>query len=334
MPPQQQGQFMNPDERGPRSSREARQAARAAKNGNSHYRRAHSPDLDDFAFSGGDEPRTPTSDIALQDAILAQAQHQQRVVPVGQQQQLARNPGQRKPPGGGNGPPSNGQGPPGPKSQPPSYPGPPQEDGPLNSNSQPRQGHYRRNTEHAVRRPSQSDATPRSGPEPPNSATSPPRAGGPPNGRRGQLMAESQQRRPTSPGGHSVSGNSIHRLNSPSVMKSVLQPLEQKIHEYDNLMQEAQQQMLQLDEEIRVMQDRRMQAEERYLEAKSKHDEYERQHEGVGRALRGEPERILSPEPMARVERMDSYDERPVSNQSSQKMKGRSLLRLSLFKGN
>lgn len=67
---------MNHDERGPRSSREARQAARAAKNGNSHYRRAHSPDLDDFAFSGGEEPRSPTSDIALQDAILAQAQHQ------------------------------------------------------------------------------------------------------------------------------------------------------------------------------------------------------------------------------------------------------------------
>lgn len=147
-------------------------------------------------------------------------------------------------------------------------------------------------------------------------------------------MAESQQRGPPSPGGLSVSGNSINRLNSPSVMKSVLQPLEQKIHEYDNLMAEAQQQMLQLDEELRIMQDRRMQAEERYLEAKSKHDEYERQHEGVGRALRGEPERMMSPEPLPRVERLDSYDDRPVSNQSSQKMKGRSRLRLSLFKGN
>lgn len=133
-----------------------------------------------------------------------------------------------------------------------------------------------------------------------------------------------------------MSGNSINRLNSPSVMKSVLQPLEQKMHEYDNLMQEAQQQMLQLDEELRIMQDRRIQAEERYLEAKSKHDEYERQHEGVGRALRGEPERMMSPEPLPRVERMDSFDDRPVSNQSShsQKMKGRSRLRLSLFKGN
>lgn len=148
-------------------------------------------------------------------------------------------------------------------------------------------------------------------------------------------MAESQQRGPPSPGGLSASGNSINRLNSPSVMKSVLQPLEQKMHEYDNLMQEAQQQMLQLDEELRIMQDRRMQAEERYLEAKSKHDEYERQHEGVGRALRGEPERLMSPEPLHRVEILDhSYDDRPVSNQSSQKMKGRSRLRLSLFKGN
>ncbi|KAH6999698.1 hypothetical protein EDB80DRAFT_121030 [Ilyonectria destructans] len=322
MPPQQQGQFMNHDERGPRSSREARQAARAAKNGNSHYRRAHSPDLDDFAFSGGEEPRSPTSDIALQDAILAQAQHQQRVVPVGQQ--LGRGgPPQRKPPGG---PPNgNGQGPPLNK-QPPSYPGPPLDDGPQN-NGQPRQGHYRRNTGQPVRRPSGSEG-------PSNTAVSPPRSGAAPNDRRGQLMAESQQRGPPSPGGLSVSGNSINRLNSPSVMKSVLQPLEQKIHEYDNLMAEAQQQMLQLDEELRIMQDRRMQAEERYLEAKSKHDEYERQHEGVGRALRGEPERMMSPEPLPRVERMDSYEDRPVSNQSSQKMKGRSRLRLSLFKGN
>ncbi|KAK7414632.1 hypothetical protein QQX98_006489 [Neonectria punicea] len=354
----QQAQYMNPDDRGQRSSREARQAARAAKNGgNGHYRRAaQSPDLDEYAFSGGDEPRSPHSDIALQDAILAQAQHQQRVVPVGQQ--MARNANQRKPPpngtngnpngnpniiNGGPPPPSSRGGPvpPAPKSQPPSYPGPPLEDDPANHNGQPRQGHYRRNTNpgHAVRRPSEADerGPPTSGPDSQNPAAgSPPRSAPAPNSRRAQLMGqESQQRRPPSPSGRSISGNSINRLNSPSVMKSVLQPLELKIQEYDHLMQEAQHQMLQLDEELRIMQERRMQAEERFVEAKAKHDDYERQHQGVGRALRGEPEvRLMSPEPMPRMERLDSYDERPVSNQSSHKAKGRSRLRLSLFKGN
>ncbi|KPM45540.1 hypothetical protein AK830_g976 [Neonectria ditissima] len=354
----QQAQYMNPDDRGQRSSREARQAARAAKNGsNGHYRRAQSPDLDEYAFSGGDEPRSPMSDIALQDAILAQAQHQQRVVPVGQQ--MARNPNQRKPPpngssnGNGGPPPNNnnnnnninnsrgGLAPPPSKAQPPSYPGPPLEDSsssnnnPANHNGQARQGHYRRNTNHAVRRPSEADGgPPTSGPESQN-PSSPPRSAPAPNGRRAQLMGQESQRRPPSPGSRSLSGNSINRLNSPSVMKSVLQPLELKIQEYDHLMQEAQHQMLQLDEELRVMQERRMQAEERFVEAKAKHDDYERQHQGVGRALRGEPEvRIMSPEPLPRMERLDSYDERPVSNQSSHKAKGRSRLRLSLFKGN
>ncbi|KAK7421540.1 hypothetical protein QQZ08_009885 [Neonectria magnoliae] len=349
----QQVQYMNPDDRGQRSSREARQAARAAKNGgNGHYRRGQSPDLDEYAFSGGDEPRSPHSDIALQDAILAQAQHQQRVVPVGQQ--ITRNPNQRKPPPNGTngnpngnpningGPPPNSRGgpaPPAPKSQPPSYPGPPLEDGPANQNGLARQGHYRRNTGHAPRGPSEVDAggPPTSGPGSRNPAAgSPPRSAPAPNSRRAQLMSqESQQRRPPSPSSQSISGNSINRLNSPSVMKSVLQPLELKIQEYDHLMQEAQQQMLQLDEELRTMQERRTQAEERFVEAKAKHDDYERQHQGVGRALRGEPEvRLMTPEPMPRMERLDSYDERPVSNQSSHKAKGRSRLRLSLFKGN
>lgn len=86
MPPQPQQNLMNLDDRPPpRSSREARAAARAAKNGtagssSSHYRRGGlSPDadLDEYAhFSGPEdrEPRSPPSDIALQDAILAQAQ--------------------------------------------------------------------------------------------------------------------------------------------------------------------------------------------------------------------------------------------------------------------
>lgn len=160
------------------------------------------------------------------------------------------------------------------------------------------------------------------------------------NGGRNPQNLGSGQRRPQSPGSLSVDGGGgggIARLNSPSVMKSVLHPLEQKMHEYDHLMQEAHNQMIQLDEEIRIMQERRTQAEERFMEAKTKHDDYERQHAGVGRALRGEPEpqqRMPSPEPVQRMVRMESFmdDERPMSNQGSHRGKGRSRLRLSLFK--
>lgn len=158
------------------------------------------------------------------------------------------------------------------------------------------------------------------------------------NGGRAPQNLGPGQRRPQSPGSLSVDGgNNIARLNSPSVMKSVLHPLEQKMHEYDHLMQEAHNQMVNLDEEIRIMQERRAQAEERFMEAKSKHDDYERQHTGVGRALRGEPEpqqRMPSPEPVQRMVRMESFvdDDRPMTSQSSHKAKGRSRLRLSLFK--
>jgi hypothetical protein len=67
----------------PRNARDAREAARAARNGQSpRYRRPQSPDhLDDYRFQSeeGSEMRSPTSDVALQDAMLAQAQQQQQV---------------------------------------------------------------------------------------------------------------------------------------------------------------------------------------------------------------------------------------------------------------
>ncbi|KAI5456528.1 hypothetical protein BGZ63DRAFT_457858 [Mariannaea sp. PMI_226] len=346
MPPQTQQNLMNLDDRPPRSSREARAAARAAKSGgSSHYRRGGlSPELDEYNhFSGPDEPRSPNSDVALQDAILAQAQ-QQRMVPVGQ---LSRNapPPQRRPAPGQNGhPPSRGGPqavPPSPsKSQPPSYSSSAMDDGSDSRNGSSR-GHYRRNPSNAGRRPSESDGPPPSSSAPDlHPSQSPTRSAANMNGRtpQGLSLAPPSQRRPNSPGTLSVDGNAINRLNSPSVMKSVLQPLEQKMQEYDQLMQDAHNQMMQLDEEIRLMQDRRAQAEERFVEAKTKHDEYERQHVGVGRALRGEPEpqpRLPSPEPVQRMVRMESFvddDDRPMSNQSSHKMKGRSRLRLSLFK--
>ncbi len=85
-------------------------------------------------------------------------------------------------------------------------------------------------------------------------------------------------------------GNTIPRLNSPSIMASVLQPLDKKVQEYDAQMNEAQNQMAQLDAEMAALHERRREAESRYIAAKTKHDDYRRQYQGVERALRGEPE--------------------------------------------
>ncbi|KAM0429967.1 hypothetical protein ACHAPT_005971 [Fusarium lateritium] len=308
----------------PRNAREAREAARAARNGASpRYRRTQSPEqVDDYRFAGEDDMRSPTSDVALQDAMLAQAQQQQqRVVPVGQS---GRSGGQRRQPPGPNnmnGPPGRG----GPQSSMPSYSSG-MENGPEQHG--PREGgRYRRQS----RRPSDSGQS-RSGP-----SDSPP-SGPAPNTQQGRTQAmaseQHQQRRGPSPERLAVPGD-INRLNSPSIQKIVLQPLEQKIQEYDHLMNEAQSQMSQLDEEIRILQERRRQAEDRFMEAKAKHDEYERQHQDVGKALRGDFVREQAPavRPMARIESVESFGPRPVSAQSSfhQKPKSRGMLRMSLF---
>ncbi|KAG9254462.1 uncharacterized protein F5Z01DRAFT_655358 [Emericellopsis atlantica] len=80
----------------------------------------------------------------------------------------------------------------------------------------------------------------------------------------------------------------INRLESPSIAKSVLQPLELKMNEYQRIMNDMQGQVAQLDEEIRQLQEKRRQTAERFEDAKAKHDDYERQHMDVERALRGE----------------------------------------------
>ncbi|ETS81670.1 hypothetical protein PFICI_06672 [Pestalotiopsis fici W106-1] len=97
--------------------------------------------------------------------------------------------------------------------------------------------------------------------------------------------------RPLSSGSLSnqAAGAAIERLKSPSVMSCVLQPLDNKVKEYQGLMHQEQDEMTRLDEEIRALQERRSRAEMRYLDAKSKHDDYLRQHQDVERALRGEP---------------------------------------------
>ncbi|KAH7313554.1 hypothetical protein B0I35DRAFT_435436 [Stachybotrys elegans] len=272
--------------RSEREARDARQAARAAKNQNSnaHYRRSQPqsqsqsqpppplPPADDPAvassYAGTEEVRTPTStsDAGLYEAMLAQAEHR---------------------------PPRNGQ--------------------------------YRRQQGQ------------------PPVTNSPPRQQQPSSG-HARRQSEAHGRRPVSPmDDPSMSGATINRLKSPSIMKSVLLPLEHKILEYEQLMDEAEAQMLQLDQEILALQERRRQAEDRYVEAKHKHDEYDRQHQDVGRALRGDLEVKLppqaQPQPQAQarmsmpaMDRMDSYDNRPLSPQSTAQKTRKGGFRMSLFR--
>lgn len=125
-------------------------------------------------------------------------------------------------------------------------------------------------------KPPQSSSGPRqrmSSPTPPESGDSSP--------------THPQHSRPASDMGSA--GASIQRLKSPAIMDSVLQPLEAKVREYDLLMRREQDEIRRLDEEIRVFQARRAEAESRFDDAKAKHDEYRRQYGDVERALSGEP---------------------------------------------
>ncbi|KAI0885717.1 uncharacterized protein GGS22DRAFT_161700, partial [Annulohypoxylon maeteangense] len=100
-------------------------------------------------------------------------------------------------------------------------------------------------------------------------------------------------------------GASIQRLKSPSVADCVLQPLDQKVREYNELMNREQDEMDRLDAELRALQERRADAETRFLEAKGKHDDYKQQYVNVERAMRGEaalppPTPREQPAPLAR----------------------------------
>lgn len=75
-------------------------------------------------------------------------------------------------------------------------------------------------------------------------------------------------------------------------MTSVLKPLDGKVQEYNAQMHEAQALMSQLDAEMAILQDRRREAEKKFMAAKTKHDDYRRQYQGVERALRGEPDML------------------------------------------
>ncbi|KAI0458941.1 hypothetical protein F5B21DRAFT_458357 [Xylaria acuta] len=80
----------------------------------------------------------------------------------------------------------------------------------------------------------------------------------------------------------------VQRLKSPSVLECVLQPLDQKVREYEQLMRREQEEIKHLDDELRVFQARRAEAEGRFDEAKAKYDEYRRQYTDVERVMAGE----------------------------------------------
>ncbi|KAK1993752.1 hypothetical protein LX36DRAFT_684092 [Colletotrichum falcatum] len=236
-------------------------------------------------------------------------------------------------------------------------------------------GYSRRRNERHARRQSSSSGGRAPGPaDMPSSSSSIPHINGgggggsphegpgtPPRGSSLQHHQQQQQqqvpnpgllRPPTPPG----VGDDIDRIQSPSISKSVLEPLQRKMLEYHRLMDDAQGQMAQLDEELRALQDRRRLAEQRFVDAKAKHDEYERQHLDVERALRGD---LPTYQPQQQQQQQQqqyghsimngnhgngnspprtaprlassimSYDERPMSGHSSVPRKGK--LRFSLF---
>ncbi|EXF73522.1 hypothetical protein CFIO01_02814 [Colletotrichum fioriniae PJ7] len=358
----------------PSSSQQQRQS-RGEGGRNGRYRRPRSPSLDDDSRfttgpSGGEDPRA-SSDAALHDAVLAQAPHQQqRVIPTN-----VRNGGQpraagpRAPPAAANASQNRRSQPPPVNSQLPPYMGEnPDEWSPSKDAAAGAGGYSRRRTERHARRQSSTGSRAPGAPDPPQmsggaSPRGPPESQHSPRDRLPSQQLQQQQReqhipnpagglRPPSPPAVNESTLSdISRVNSPSISKSVLEPLQRKMLEYHRLMDEAQGQMAQYDEELRLLQERRRLAEQRFVDAKGKHDEYERQHLDVERALRGDyapPQQVQQQQMMQQQQSQQqmyqnspprtvprpassimSYDDRPMSGHSSGPKKGK--LRFSLF---
>lgn len=164
------------------------------------------------------------------------------------------------------------------------------------------------------------------GPRPPTSSSggsSPPRNSASYNPQIQQAQAQSKSSASASDPSLAVPGNgglnpasagaSIQRLKSPSVLDCVLQPLDAKVREYHEFMQQEQNEMDALDAELRALQERRADAETRFLEAKSKHDDYKRQYLDVERAMRGDP--IPPPTPREHQVPLARQQTRPMSLQ-------------------
>ncbi|OLN83410.1 hypothetical protein CCHL11_03130 [Colletotrichum chlorophyti] len=347
------------------ASRQPRETGR-----NGRYRRVRSPSLDDdsrFTTGSGEGPRPPNSDAAMHDAVIAQ--QQQRAAQTGQ---LGRG-SQPRVPGPRSGPPSMAQAnasqnrrsqPPPVNAQLPPYIGENSDEW-SPAGGQKAGDYSRRRTERHARRQSSTGSRAPAPSEPPQISGGASPRGGPPTGPELQNSPRvnaapppaQQQQPPLNPAGlrpPSPPGlDAPDRINSPSVSKSVLEPLQRKMFQYHNLMDEAQGQMSQLDDEIRALQERRRQAEQRFVDAKTKHDEYERQHLDVERALRGDfhppqpqpvpqqqqqqpqqqQQQMYNSSPPRTMQRpassIMSYDDRPMSGHSSGPKKGK--LRFSLF---
>nr|XP_036586885.1 uncharacterized protein CTRU02_03473 [Colletotrichum truncatum]KAF6797442.1 hypothetical protein CTRU02_03473 [Colletotrichum truncatum] len=377
-PPMFPGDFVEYNGQYDTNDRQPREGGR-----NGRYRRVRSPSLDDDSRFTAGAPSEPTSEGVLHDAVLAQAPHQQqKVVPTAQSGR-----GQPRAAGPRSGPPSMANAsqnrrsypqPPPVNSQLPPYASGPEDDwspvsrGPAAAAAAVAAatggGYSRRRTErHARRQSSTSGGPPPGASDPQLGGGASPRTAGPPgetlNQNSPRVPSQQHQQvpnpaglRPPSPpmGNLGSLGDDISRLQSPSISKSVLEPLQRKMLQYHNLMEEAQGQMTQLDDELRALQERRRQAEQRFIDAKGKHDEYERQHLDVERALRGDygpthhqqlpplqppppqqqQQQMYSNSPPRTVGRpassIMSYDDRPMSGRSSIQGK-KSKFRISLF---
>lgn len=336
----------------PRNSPEGRRngkAVSARPRVSTHLNRAPSPQDDDRTVSSESDNDLPA------DPVPAPVQR-----PHVEGWSSARSPVRQKPPVAN--PPAGHRdqfaGPQFPnRSRPSSFAGAPADDPRRHSAAMPNGRHRPHQQERPNGRPSSQGHPPfsPSGPWPKTRAPPSGKPTNPQNRRSHPLAAEPRVRAPSPPEPNNPR-NPVNRLESPSIAKSVLQPLEHKIIEYDRLMHEAQDQMAQLDEELRQLHERRRQAEEHFLEAKAKHDDYERQHVDVERALRGELDNVMLPQhhqaqqqqqPMvhqatpppqeSRMELAEGYERRPTSNPTSKhssrtrKMGTRDRIKMSLF---
>ncbi|UQC78919.1 uncharacterized protein CLUP02_04398 [Colletotrichum lupini] len=268
----------------PSSSQQRQSRGEGGRNG--RYRRPRSPSLDDDSRfttgpSGGEDPRA-SSDAALHDAVLAQAPHQQRVIPTnGRNGGQPRAAGPRAPPAAANASQNRRSQPPPVNSQLPPYMGENPDEWSPSKDAAGAGGYSRRRTERHARRQSSTGSRAPGAPDPPQmsggaSPRGPPESQHSPRDRLPSQQLQQQQReqhipnpagglRPPSPPAVNESTLSdISRVNSPSISKSVLEPLQRKMLEYHRLMDEAQGQMAQYDEELRLLQERRRLAEQRF----------------------------------------------------------------------
>ncbi|KAI1140330.1 hypothetical protein F5Y05DRAFT_411386 [Hypoxylon sp. FL0543] len=266
--------------------------------------------------SSGPAPINPNANTTapLQTQPLQMSQQQQRFGQAGSQPN--QSPTTSRPPLTNSFPPQGGGAPE--RSRPPSYSGSSRSEEMLVADRTRDDGRVQRQN---GRRGGPS-GKPVSGPRPPTSSSggsSPPRtsAGYPAN--HPQIQHAQAQAKSASSSDPSLSvpnaslGASIQRLKSPSVLDCVLQPLDAKVREYADHMQREQDEMDRLDAELRALQERRADAETRFLEAKGKHDDYRRQYLDVERAMRGDP--LPPPTPREQQVPLARQQTRPMSLQ-------------------